>query len=49
MVDAGELGRGAPGFRRELEERFASAVPLAVTEGNYLLHLLDEVWFSVTS
>jgi len=47
----------APEFRREIEEPIAGAiavpraVPLVVTEGNYLLHwapvraLLDEVWF----
>jgi len=47
----------APEFRREIEEPIAGAiavpreVPLAITEGNYLLYwndvheLLDEVWF----
>lgn len=47
----------APEFRREIEEPIAGAipvpraVPLVVTEGNYLLHwtpvreLLDDVWF----
>ena len=47
----------APEFRREIEEPIADAiavpreVPLAITEGNYLLYwndvreLLDEVWF----
>lgn len=47
----------APEFRREIEEPIAGAipvpraVPLVVTEGNYLLHwapvreLLDEIWF----
>jgi len=47
----------APEFRREIEEPIAGAiavpreVPLAITEGNYLVYwndvreLLDEVWF----
>jgi pantothenate kinase len=47
----------APEFRREIEEPIAGAIavpraiPLVVTEGNYLLHwapvrtVLDEVWF----